>query len=248
MGFVAAHYAGYQEVTLLPPCVCFHIEHGIGSGWTPEGEKALFSRLRQSETLNPEWPVLTPLVEEMREQQRALEFNNSGWGMADFELHEQPLGVSTETPADTLNPSSAAVEQKRVSAIRPEYDLDRLTLAHERRASALGVTTLANQSRCVSEDPRPMPTVQKDAVPAGAPPSLGAAMAAQSEKLVLYIPDSSGDYSEARAIAQYANLVNKNTVIFLVEEFVHRFPLRLDPCQCAGLISIESLAIIDACS
>src|SRR5262245_29167330 len=35
MGLMAAHYAGYGEASLLPPCVCFHIEHGLGSGWTP---------------------------------------------------------------------------------------------------------------------------------------------------------------------------------------------------------------------
>ena len=30
IGILAAHYAGYEEVALLPPCVCFHIEHGVG--------------------------------------------------------------------------------------------------------------------------------------------------------------------------------------------------------------------------
>ena len=92
MGLVAAHYGGYEEVSLLPPCVCFHIEHGVGSGWTPEGETKLFNRLRDAGILNPEWPVLTPLVDEMRAQGKPLEFNHAGWGMADFELPEQSMG------------------------------------------------------------------------------------------------------------------------------------------------------------
>ena len=44
MGMISAHYAGYEEVSLLPPCVCFHIEHEIGSGWSPEGDEKLSLR------------------------------------------------------------------------------------------------------------------------------------------------------------------------------------------------------------
>jgi hypothetical protein len=141
IGFIAAHYAGYQEVSLLPPCVCFHIEHGIGSGWTPEGERSLFDRLRQAQILTPEWPVLAPLVDEMRDYQRALEFNHSNWGMADFDLPERPMGDSTEPPTERLNQLSLFAEQKRISAIQPEYDLDRLTLAYERRVAEANAMT-----------------------------------------------------------------------------------------------------------
>lgn len=131
MGLVAAHYAGFEEVSLLPPCVCFHIEHSLGSGWTPEGEKKLFARLRTSNILNPEWPVLLPLVDQMRRERRTLEFNHSGWGLGDFDLPERRLGDSTPVPPAT-SPDRA------VAAINPSYDLDRLTLAHERKAAANG--------------------------------------------------------------------------------------------------------------
>ena len=151
IGFLAAHYAGYQEVSLLPPCVCFHIEHGVGSGWTPEGEKTLFERLRQAQILNPEWPVLAPLVDEMRQQQRALEFNHSGWGMAEFDLHERPIGDAAEPPTERLNQLSVFAAQKRISAIQPEYDLDRLTLAHERRAGQAREITSAEGARAITE-------------------------------------------------------------------------------------------------
>ena len=137
IGMLAAHYGGYEEVSLLPPCVCFHIEHGIGSGWTPEGEKKLFNRLRDAGILNPEWPVLTPLVDEMREKSRALEFNHAHWGMVEFELPEQALGDARPIPTDTIIQLAERASTREVSAIQPAYDLDRLTLAHERRVQGI---------------------------------------------------------------------------------------------------------------
>lgn len=127
MGVAAAHYAGFEEISLLPPLVCFHIEHSLGSGWTPEGQTRLFNRLRQAAILNPEWPVLLPLVDQMRRERRALEFNHAGWGLADFDLPERTLGDPTPLPAPGPAPVARAV-----AAINPAYDLDRLTLVHER--------------------------------------------------------------------------------------------------------------------
>ena len=145
MGVIAAHYSGYEEVSLLPPCVCFHIEHGLGSGWTPEGEKTLFDRLRQAGILSPEWPVLTPLVDEMREQQRSLEFNHAGWGLAEFSLPEQVLGDADPISREILDQLARQAETQSVSAIQPAYDLDRLTLAHERRVHENGIGHVENQ-------------------------------------------------------------------------------------------------------
>ncbi len=133
MGLIAAHYAGYQEISLLPPCVCFHIEHGIGSGWTPEGEKQLFGRLEKAGILNPEWPVLTPLVDEMRKEGRALEFNSPHWGLADIELPERLLGDAAPITELELEKVGSQTRTHSVSSIQPGFDLDRLTLSHERR-------------------------------------------------------------------------------------------------------------------
>lgn len=133
MGLVAAHYAGFVEVTLLPPCVCFHIEHSLGSGWTPEGAAKLFARLRRSGVLSPEWPVLMPLVEKMRREQRALEFNHGGWGLADFDLPEEPLGRPNPPTVEFLDRLATYAARHSVGAVEPAYDLDRLALAMEFR-------------------------------------------------------------------------------------------------------------------
>lgn len=219
MGLIAAHYAGYEEVSLLPPCVCFHIEHGMGSGWTPEGEKKLFARLREAGILNPEWPVLTPLVDAMREQGRALEFNHAGWGMADFDLPEQSMGDPETIPDEKLEQLALQAKNREVSAIQPAYDLDRLTLAHERRVA----------------DERQLAETRD-----------GLAVIAKQEKVVLYIPDKNGRYSETRSIPYITSLANRTTVVFRVEQFAPQFPLRFDPCQCPGLISINSIAVFDS--
>jgi len=133
IGMISAHYAGYTEVALLPPCVCFHIEHSAGSGWTPEWESKLFARLREAEILNPEWPVLIPLVNEMRKELKALEFNHAGWGMVDFNLPEQIMGDVNNLSIEIQKEVIDKAKSREVTAIQPKYDLDRLTLASERR-------------------------------------------------------------------------------------------------------------------
>lgn len=234
MGLVAAHYAGYQEVSLLPPCVCFHIEHEMGSGWTPEGEKKLFNRLREGGILNPEWPVLTPLVREMQEQGKALEFNNRAWGLADFDLPEQPMGETTEIPAEKLQQLALQAETRDVSAIQPKYDFDRLVLAHERQV-AREQSSLNAQGLAVA--------VTTTAEPVAV---LGSTVTANPEKVVIYIPDSIGCYSETRTLACHAQLTNTTTLLFRIERFDRQFPMRFDPCQCPGLILISSIAVFDA--
>lgn len=133
VGVLAAHYGGFEEISLLPPCVCFHIEHSLGSGWTPEGEKKLFSRLKKAEVISPEWPALELLVDEFRSLPAPLSINDDQWGLADFNLPEEPLNVgnfhdSPLHPWPQQNWSKAPV-----SALKPQFDLDRITLWHERR-------------------------------------------------------------------------------------------------------------------
>jgi hypothetical protein len=134
-GLAAAHYAGFEELALLPPCVCFHIEHSLGSGWTPEGEKHLFNRLQQKEILNPEWDVLSPLMENMRLGKGPVAVNNDAWGLANFELPDEAL-LPGEMVAGALHPRPYPTSLSQISALLLEFDLDRLTLWQERRTHA----------------------------------------------------------------------------------------------------------------
>jgi hypothetical protein len=45
LALVLAYRAGAEMVTFAPPKVIYHLEHGAGSGWTPEGARRLFVRL-----------------------------------------------------------------------------------------------------------------------------------------------------------------------------------------------------------
>ena len=132
LGVVAAHYAGFEEVALLPPCVCFHIEHSLGSGWTPEGEKKLFERLNKAGILNPEWHVLTPLVDGMRSGEKPTALNGPAWGMADIVLPEDPLLPGRIAPTPVQPRDGVVPPGGPVGALRPEFDLDRLSLWQER--------------------------------------------------------------------------------------------------------------------
>jgi len=137
LGVASAHYAGYSEVALLPPCVCFHIEHSLGSGWTPEGEQKLFARLQEKKILNPEWEVLYPLVEAMRLGELPVTLNGPSWGLADFVLPEEPL-LPGQIVAGPVHPRAyQAPAGLPVSALRPEFDLDLLTLWQQRISERL---------------------------------------------------------------------------------------------------------------
>ena len=68
---------------------------------------------------------------------------------------------------------------------------------------------------------------------------------ASAAKVVLYIPDSDGVYSEACSISRNVALLNTETVEFLVKGYPQKFPLRFDPCQCAGLITVYSMTVVD---
>ena len=146
LGMAAAHYAGYEEVALLPPCVCFHIEHNLGSGWTPEGEKQLFARLREKKILNPDWEVVQPLIEAMRQREISPALNGPGWGLADFTLPEESLqrgqpGCTAIQP----EPYSAPAELS-VSSLRDIYDLDYLTVLYRRITERLDARLTATNT------------------------------------------------------------------------------------------------------
>lgn len=85
---------GLREKNLGPNAPIYHIEHGRGSGYTPEGAETLFSSLK-----NRDIPFLSDaelrqvhlrIKGQARLRQGAL-FNSTSWGMADAELPDRPV-------------------------------------------------------------------------------------------------------------------------------------------------------------
>jgi hypothetical protein len=82
-----AYRAGVEIVNLPEPMVIYHLEHGAGSGWTPEGARSLSERLDAAGI-----PYLTGssydrLAREILRKGKGFHpVNDSGWGLASAEL------------------------------------------------------------------------------------------------------------------------------------------------------------------
>jgi hypothetical protein len=64
-------------------------------------------------------------------------------------------------------------------------------------------------------------------------------------RVALYVPRSNGAYSEINSLAKEIPLFQVNSAEFVLEAFPHKFPLRCDPCQCPGLVTIYAIRILD---
>jgi hypothetical protein len=128
LGCYLAHYSGFLESTFIEPSVCYHIEHATGSGWTPEGEKLLFSRLRALGLRWPEWTTFMPIVRRMRSWCDLPIFNTESWGLREFTLPEISLEPTGEWSGDRLVQSCGAPRvypDLPVSALRDEWVLSK---------------------------------------------------------------------------------------------------------------------------
>jgi len=90
----AAHYAGAREELLREPMRIYHIEHGSGSGWTPEGQAALFSRLAARGIPYVPWDEVMGWAMQMSRLHCPIIFNHEDWGLAGFDLNECSLGAA----------------------------------------------------------------------------------------------------------------------------------------------------------
>ena len=101
----AAHYGGAREEVLTDPMRIYHIEHGTGSGWTPEGQKKLFERIAAKGIPILDNEEVLQWGAQMRRLNSPIIFNHENWGLPDLELREtipvQP--ASTSITADTRN-------------------------------------------------------------------------------------------------------------------------------------------------
>ncbi len=87
----AAHYGGAREAILADPMRIYHIEHGTGSGWTPEGQVKLFERIGAKGIPCVENDEVLAWAKQMRRLKSPLIFNHEDWGMRDLELKESTL-------------------------------------------------------------------------------------------------------------------------------------------------------------
>jgi hypothetical protein len=83
-----AHYAGATEEVLNPPMRAYHIEHGNGSGWTPEGKAELLRRLADRGVPVIADQQLMDWAMQMQRTGRPLEFNGDNWGLSELLLNE----------------------------------------------------------------------------------------------------------------------------------------------------------------
>jgi len=87
----AAHYGGAQEEVLEEPMRIYHIEHGTGSGWTPEGQARLFERIAAKGLSFLANEDVLAWGAQMSRLESPMIFNHENWGLADFELKETTL-------------------------------------------------------------------------------------------------------------------------------------------------------------
>jgi hypothetical protein len=88
---VTAHHGGARETILEDPMRIYHIEHGTGSGWTPEGQAKLFERLAAKGIPHLENEEVLRWAAQMNRLSSPMVFNHDNWGMADAALNEAVL-------------------------------------------------------------------------------------------------------------------------------------------------------------
>jgi hypothetical protein len=84
----AAHYGGARERVLEYPMRAYHIEHEMGSGWTPEGQDKLFERMTQK---GVPWLDHTDVIRwacDMNRFGAPIIFNRDDWGFASEDFKE----------------------------------------------------------------------------------------------------------------------------------------------------------------
>jgi hypothetical protein len=88
---VAAHHGGAREEMLADPMRIYHIEHGTGSGWTPEGQSKLFQRIAASGLSFVDNEEVLGWAAQMSRLNAPMIFNHENWGLVEFDLKETVL-------------------------------------------------------------------------------------------------------------------------------------------------------------
>lgn len=98
----ALHHGGALEEVLADPMRIYHIEHGTGSGWTPEGQAALFERIKAKGLSFVSFEDVAGWASQMRQLDCPIIFNHENWGLVDFDLPEHQ-------PRPTIQPEIRGV-------------------------------------------------------------------------------------------------------------------------------------------
>lgn len=92
---VQAYRAGVEMVTLAPPMVAKHLEHGAGSGWTPEGARRLFDRLDAAGVPYLSGAAYDRVARDILRKGAGFHpLNGPGWGLASASLPEVKPGAA----------------------------------------------------------------------------------------------------------------------------------------------------------
>jgi hypothetical protein len=96
---VQAYHAGVGMAVLQPPRVVYHLEHGSGSGWTPEGAKALAQRLDAAAIPFLKGGAYDRLARQILRKPKGFHpFNADDWGLEVEALDEVvPQGRATSS-------------------------------------------------------------------------------------------------------------------------------------------------------
>jgi hypothetical protein len=86
--------AGVEEQLFDAPI--YHLEHEVGSGWSPEGEAALQRRIAERGIRWVDWPTVYVWAAYMRWLRAPIMFNQSSWGFGDEALPERIVGPAVE--------------------------------------------------------------------------------------------------------------------------------------------------------
>jgi len=81
-----AFAGGVQMINLADPMVAIHLEHSLGSGWTPEGSSALFDRLRRAGIPYLSTREYRAIARKLVRGRGFQPFNGDDWGLASQEL------------------------------------------------------------------------------------------------------------------------------------------------------------------
>jgi len=84
----AAQYGGALEEFLPDPMRIYHIEHGSGSGWTPEGQQSLYARLAAKGIPVLDNEDVLRWGAQMRRLNSPMIFNHEDWGLGELDLPE----------------------------------------------------------------------------------------------------------------------------------------------------------------